>query len=38
MMTSPDYENRCGPHRRNGYAEHVVIATTEAYSKCRLPA
>ncbi len=33
MMTSADYENRSDPHRRNGCAEHVIIATTEAYSK-----
>jgi uncharacterized protein (DUF1330 family) len=33
MMTSEDYENRSDPHRRNGCAEHVIIATTEAYSK-----
>ena len=33
MMTSADYETRCDPHRRNGCAEHVIIATKEAYSK-----
>ncbi|MFB9263648.1 DUF1330 domain-containing protein [Bradyrhizobium erythrophlei] len=33
MMTSADYENLCDPHRRNGCAEHVIIATREAYSK-----
>jgi uncharacterized protein (DUF1330 family) len=33
MMTSVDYETRCDPHRRNGCAEHVIIATKEAYSK-----
>ena len=33
MMTSADYESRSDPHRRNGCAEHVIIATTEAYSK-----
>jgi uncharacterized protein (DUF1330 family) len=36
MMTSTDYENRCDPHRRNGCAEHVIIATAEAYSKFRI--
>ena len=36
MMTSPDYENNCDPHRRNGCAEHVIIATTEAYSKFKV--
>ena len=38
MMTSADYETRCDLHRRNGCAEHVIIATAEAYSKFRLPA
>jgi uncharacterized protein (DUF1330 family) len=33
MMTSADYERKCDPHRRNGCAEHVIIATAEAYSK-----
>jgi uncharacterized protein (DUF1330 family) len=33
MMTSADYEDLCDPHRRNGCAEHVIIATAEAYSK-----
>ena len=33
MMTSADYETRCDPHRTNGCAEHVIIATKEAYSK-----
>ena len=33
MMTSADYESRCDPHRHNGCAEHVIIATAEAYSK-----
>ncbi|MCC8939418.1 DUF1330 domain-containing protein [Bradyrhizobium sp. Arg68] len=33
MITSADYETRCDPHRRNGCAEHVIIATREAYSK-----
>jgi uncharacterized protein (DUF1330 family) len=36
MMTSADYETRCDPHRRNGCAEHVIIATAEAYSKFRI--
>jgi uncharacterized protein (DUF1330 family) len=38
MMTSADYETQCDPHRRNGCAEHVIIATAEAYSKFKLPA
>lgn len=33
MMTSADYETRCDPHRRNGCADHVIICTSEAYSK-----
>jgi uncharacterized protein (DUF1330 family) len=36
MMTSPDYENRSDPHRRNGCAAHVIIATSEAYSKFKI--
>ena len=36
MMTSPDYESRCDPHRTNGCAEHVIIATKEAYSKFKM--
>jgi uncharacterized protein (DUF1330 family) len=36
MMTSADYENLSDPHRRNGCAEHVIIATTESYSKLRI--
>ena len=36
MMTSKDYETRCDPHRTNGCAEHVIIATREAYSKFRM--
>jgi uncharacterized protein (DUF1330 family) len=37
MMTSEDYEQRCDPHRTNGCAEHVIIATEEAYSKFNIP-
>ena len=36
MMTSADYETLCDPHRRNGCAEHVIIATAEAYSKFKM--
>jgi uncharacterized protein (DUF1330 family) len=36
MMTSQDYERRCDPHRTNGCAEHVIIATKEAYSKFKV--
>ena len=37
MMTSAEYETLCDPHRRNGCAEHVIIATAEAYSKFKIP-
>jgi uncharacterized protein (DUF1330 family) len=36
MMTSADYETRCDPHRTNGCEEHVIIATSEAYSKFKM--
>ena len=36
MMTSEDYERRCDPHRTNGCAEHVIVATREAYSKFKV--
>lgn len=36
MMTSDDYEQRCDPHRTNGCAEHVIIATEEAYGKFKV--
>jgi uncharacterized protein (DUF1330 family) len=36
MMTSADYETLSDPHRRNGCAEHVIICTSEAYSKFRI--
>lgn len=35
MMTSEAYEREADPHRVNGCAEHVIIATSEAYSKFR---
>jgi uncharacterized protein (DUF1330 family) len=35
MMTSEAYETQADPHRRNGCAEHVIIAAKEAYSKFR---
>ena len=35
MMTSEAYETQADPHRVNGCAEHVIIATNEAYSKFR---
>ena len=36
MMISADYEKLSDPHRRNGCAEHVIIATAEAYSKFKM--
>src|ERR1700730_5285290 len=33
IMTSPDYEMKSDPHRRDGCAAHVIIATSESYSK-----
>lgn len=33
MMTSEAYGSLADPHRRNGCDEHVIIATSEAYSK-----
>jgi uncharacterized protein (DUF1330 family) len=33
MMTSGAYETEADPHRRNGCAAHMIIATREAYSK-----
>ena len=36
MMTSPDYENLSDTHRHNGCAEHLIICTTEAYSKFKI--
>lgn len=36
MMTSADYETRCDPHRHNGCEAHVIICTSEAYSKFKV--
>jgi len=36
MMTSPEYESKCDPHRTNGCAEHIIVATHEAYSKFKI--
>ncbi len=36
MMTSRDYETQSDPHRRNACAEHLIIATAEAYSKFKM--
>jgi uncharacterized protein (DUF1330 family) len=35
MMTSPDYESICDPIREAACEQHVIIATSEAYSKMR---
>ena len=35
MMTLPEYETASDPHRRNACLEHVIICTSEAYSKFR---
>src|SRR5215468_6275670 len=36
MMTSEAYEREADPHRVNGCAEHVIIATSEAYGKFKV--
>ena len=36
MMTSADYETSCDLHRHNGCEEHVIICTSEAYSKFKV--
>ena len=36
MMTSADYETRCDPHRHNGCEAHVIVCTSEAYSKFKV--
>ena len=33
MMKSEAYERDADPHRRNACAEHVILATEQAYSK-----
>jgi uncharacterized protein (DUF1330 family) len=33
MMTSPDYETKCDRERENGCEDHLIICTSEAYSK-----
>ena len=35
MMTSEAYEREADPHRVNGCAEHLIIATEQAYSKLK---
>lgn len=35
MMTSEAYEREADPHRVNACAEHVIIATSEAYSRIK---
>ncbi len=36
MMTSADYETSCDPHRHNGCEAHLIICTSEAYSKFKV--
>ena len=36
MMTSADYEANCDPHRHNGCEAHLIICTSEAYSKFKM--
>ncbi|ABD06034.1 conserved hypothetical protein [Rhodopseudomonas palustris HaA2] len=33
MMSSPEYQSQCDPHRRAACADHLIICTREAYSK-----
>ena len=35
MMRSDEYTTQANPHRVNGAESHVIIATTETYSKLR---
>ena len=36
MMTSPDYETKSDPERKNGCVEHRIICTQQAYSKFKI--
>jgi len=36
MMTSPDYETRSDPERKNGCADHRIICTQQSYSKFKI--
>ena len=36
MMTSPDYETKSDPERRNGCADHLIICTQQSYSKFKI--
>jgi hypothetical protein len=35
MMTSPEYEAQCDPHRISGCEAHLIVCTVEAYSKLK---
>ena len=36
MMTSPDYETRSDPERKNGCADHLIICTQQSYGKFKI--
>lgn len=36
MMTSPDYETKYDPERRNACADHLIICTQQSYSKFKI--
>jgi uncharacterized protein (DUF1330 family) len=36
MMTSPDYEAKSDPERKNGCADHMIICTQQSYSKFKI--
>ena len=36
MMTSPDYEAKSDPERRNGCSDHLIICTQQSYSKFKI--
>lgn len=36
MMTSPDYEAKSDPERKNGCADHLIICTQQSYSKFKI--
>ena len=37
MTQSQDYRQQCDPLRRAACAEHVIVCTSEAYSKFDIP-
>jgi uncharacterized protein (DUF1330 family) len=36
MMTSPDYEAKSDPERKNGCADHLIICTQQSYGKFKI--